>query len=69
MLVYQTQKAYHMRKRNRRRSGPKGKRLPKTDLDHESDASKAYTAGKSVKYGYRINGPTFPVHTFNIKDH
>ena len=36
----------------------------KTSLHTESDSSKAYTAGKTIRYTNRINGPVAPVDTY-----
>ena len=34
----------------------------------ESRSSKAYEAGKAIRYSGRINGPTFPVTTYSVDD-
>ena len=55
------------RGRGKRRTPPPGV-LTKTDLDTESDSSKAYTEGRTVGYKHRINGPVAPVTTITLDE-
>jgi hypothetical protein len=50
------------RKRNQRKTS-NTPLSPTARKGSESAASKAYTAGRTVKYGYRIHGPIAPVVT------
>ena len=54
------------RKRSRQSKAQRAQRIPTPTA--ESLRSKKYTAGKAVKYAYRIHGPKFPVQTMNISD-
>ena len=53
------------RKRNQRKHSTQSE--PKA-FPGESARSKAYEAGQTVRYAYRIHGPTFPVKILRIDD-
>lgn len=56
------------RKRNRRRNLQPYKATKGPDPTKESQASKAYTAGKTVKYKWRVAGPISPVIVSKMED-
>ena len=54
-------------KRNQR-NRPSTNDRPTARKGVESHTSKSYAAGKTVKYKYRIAGPTSPVNVTNVHD-
>ncbi len=56
------------RKRNQRTRLQPHNATKGADTSQESEASKAYTQGRSVKYKWRIAGPVGKVTTTNIND-